>query len=231
MDSTPAKTRTNGRSISCQAPSPHHYVAMKTPSTVRTPGSQRGHDWFGLDTPISGLGSPNTSPPVVSAVVDRLPRIAHSDPARREGKHSFSSSNNWFGLDGAMDDGMADGNSLKTSEPNRAGHRRMVRRQCGAATNVDESQAPTNFRSAFHAILSPRQGPKKWQDSVGYANGEEKRRLPGCRWLVPENPRIHPVARHRRSPDPQTTACSIARSTSLPDTFDKTRRLEPLSIS
>ncbi|KAK1497277.1 hypothetical protein CTAM01_07941 [Colletotrichum tamarilloi] len=164
---------------------PRRQSDVSSPRQIRTPKSQRGHDWFGLDTITPEPDIRRQSPHARSIGVERSPSIGYGDSMKRDCKYHPLCSSNWFGLDGIADDDV----STSPSDRDRARCKSVVRTACGVAAKSDGLQAPTNFRSNSQTIRSPARHFGKWQDS--HAGGECG--VPDDRWLVADKPRIHPV--------------------------------------
>ncbi|KAI3536195.1 hypothetical protein CSPX01_10955 [Colletotrichum filicis] len=164
---------------------PRRQSDVSSPRQIRTPKSQRGHDWFGLDTITPEPDIRRQSPHARSIGVERSPSIGYGDSMKRDSKYHPLCSSNWFGLDGIADDDVG----TSPSDRDRARCKSVVRTACGVAAKSDGLQAPTNFRSNSQTIRSPARHFGKWQDS--HAGGECG--VPDDRWLVTDKPRIHPV--------------------------------------
>ncbi|UQC74290.1 uncharacterized protein CLUP02_00938 [Colletotrichum lupini] len=164
---------------------PRRQSDVSSPRQIRTPKSQRGHDWFGLDTITPEPDIRRQSPHARSIGVERSPSIGYGDSMKRDCKYHPLCSSNWFGLDGIADDDVG----TSPSDRDRARCKSVVRTACGVAAKSGGLQAPTNFRSNSQTIRSPARHFGKWQDS--HAGGECG--VPDDRWLVADKPRIHPV--------------------------------------
>ncbi|GKT49433.1 uncharacterized protein ColSpa_09614 [Colletotrichum spaethianum] len=184
-----APSRANGRALHHKTASPRRQADVESPRQTRTPRSQRGHDWFGLDTAYPGPNLPSHSPQARSAGPDSLPGTAYSEATKRDSRPHPQPSNNWFGLDGAADDCV----DSRPSEVDRVRCRSMVRSPCGVAAKDDGSHAPADFGLNVPSTWSAARHSEQWQQAVSFSNTGGKLGVPDHRWLVDDNPRIHPV--------------------------------------
>ncbi|KAK1966985.1 hypothetical protein LY78DRAFT_25270 [Colletotrichum sublineola] len=69
----------------------------------------------------------------------------------------------------------------------------MVRGQCGVAAKQDGSHAPTNLGSKTLFILSAACHSEQWHKPASFSNADGESSFPDHRWLVDDDPRIHPV--------------------------------------
>ncbi|KAK1597782.1 uncharacterized protein LY79DRAFT_356288 [Colletotrichum navitas] len=69
----------------------------------------------------------------------------------------------------------------------------MVRGQCGFAAKQDGSHAPANLGSKTLAIWSAARHSEQLPKSASFSNPGGERSVPDHRWLVDDDPRIHPV--------------------------------------
>ncbi|OBR03690.1 hypothetical protein CH63R_12817 [Colletotrichum higginsianum IMI 349063] len=70
----------------------------------------------------------------------------------------------------------------------------VVRNQCGVAARINGFEAPANFCSNFQSMGSIAHHSEQWQEPSGFSNtGEKCGFVPDHRWLVEQDPRIHPA--------------------------------------
>ncbi|KAK1998875.1 hypothetical protein LX36DRAFT_17128 [Colletotrichum falcatum] len=69
----------------------------------------------------------------------------------------------------------------------------MVRGRCGVAAKQDGSHAPANLGSNTLSIWPAARHSERWHEPASFSNSGAERGAIDHRWLVDDNPRIHPV--------------------------------------